>query len=346
MSWYNTQGSCQEFVLFSKAKYIRNIAKQSFCPLIDAKRGAETFSKLESILQKNGFRGEKAPAGVTPHMLSLAEKQLIERDLVYSERSRALYLNEPCNLLVSLGGDNYITISSVISGLQINEARNMASEAEELIDREIAFAYLEGIGYLSPDPYECGSGLCFSSALYLPSLRLSDGQDAMLSSLFSKGMSLTPMLASKENSGDLYILTYSPHYLCDEESAAEFFKEAILQITEGERSKLCIITKNKEKTIHQRARRALGELLYSDVLNEAEMLTLLSEIRLCRCVCDKDADDLPNITTVNYLCAEGLNYSVIASSKEKCNSEEELCRARAILVKGYIEHKNEVAHVK
>jgi len=143
MSWYNTQGPLCDHVLFSRVRYVRNIAKQSFYPLIDQKRGAEVTARLDAILSKSGFHSERVAPGVSAQILSLSEKQFVSRDFVYSEKPRALYLNEPCNMIVSVGGDNYISISSVVSGAAISEARNMAAGAEELIDREIAFAYLE-----------------------------------------------------------------------------------------------------------------------------------------------------------------------------------------------------------
>ncbi len=346
MSWYNTQGPSGDHVLFSKVRYIRNIAKQSFYPLADAKRGSEAFSRLDSILQKNGFRGERLGGGITPQILSLAEKQFVESDFVYSDKPRALYLNEPCNLIVSLGGENYINITSVISGANIGEARNMASGAEELIDREISFAYTEGIGYLSPSPSDCGSGVELSSALYLPSLRLSDVRDTLFFSLSALGMSLRPMFTTKENEGDLYILSYKPHYLSCEESATEHFARTVSLIVENEKRRLCMITKNIDKNIFNSARRALGVLLYSDTLSEQEMLRLFSEIRLCLSTSESGIDSLPKIQSINYLTAEGLSASTVVSAKEKCESHEECDKARAALVKEYIQHKNEVKNVK
>jgi len=346
MSWYNTQGPCQNHVLFSKVKYVRNVEKQNFYPLADSKRSADTFTKLDAILQKNGFRSEKITSGVTPYVLSLAERQFIERDFVYSDKPRALYVNDPCNLLVSLGGDNYVTVSSVVSGLNVNEARNMASGAEELIDGEIAFTYSESVGYLSPSPSECGSGVVFSSAIYLPSIRLSGQTNPLLSSLHAIGMSLSPMFAEEDNPGDIYILSYSPHYLCDEGAAAEHFAQTVLSISENEKTRICMTAKDNDKNIFTTALKALGILTYSDVLSESEMLSLLSDIRLCVCTAQNKTDALPGIQTLNYLVAEGLNCSVIVSSKEGCASQTDCDRARAKLVSSYIKHKNEVTNVK
>ena len=345
MSWYNTKGPYSDYVLFSKVRYIRNIAKQPFYPLSDTKRNSEAMSRLDTLLSKNGFRCERPSVGVTPALLALAEKQLVERDFVWSDKPRALYLNEPCNLIVAVGGDNLVSISSVVSGAAIGEAKNMASGAEELIDRDITFAYLEGVGYLSPRYADCGSGLFLSSALYLPSIRRSDAAVSLFASLSSIGMSLSPMFCGKDES-DLYILSYCPHPLCNEESAVKHFGDTVISIIEEEKRRLGMILKNSDKTIFESARRALGILTYCTSLTQSEMMRLLSDIRLCLCSFEGATDALPSIQTLNYLSAEGLDASVTASSKEKCRSLADADRARAILASSYIEHTNEVKNVK
>ncbi len=345
MSWYNTSGALQNYVLFSKVRYTRNISKYNFYHLLDQKRTDELTARLDSILTGNGFRGERVTMGVNPSILSLAEKQFVERDFVYSQKPRALYLNEPCNLLVAIGGESLINISSIFSGLSIAEAKNMASGAEELIDRELPFAYLDTIGYLSPDPDKCGSCLSFSAALYLPSLRLSC-DNLTLSKLVPRDMSLTPFFADGENSGDLYILSYIPHYLSNEDDDARHFTEYVKSVCEQEKVKLELIYKKSAADLQNEAMRALGALLYSSFISENELFSYLSSIRLCRCASGETPSALPPITALNYLTAEGLSASVISSAKEKCDSLTDCDKARASFVRAYIEHKKEVSNGK
>ncbi len=344
MSWYNTQGPSSDLVPFSRVRYIRNIAKQTFTPRLDAKRSSDTASRLDSILTKNGFHSERPAAGVTLQMLSLAEKQFVTRDLVYSDKGRILYLNEPCNLVLTVGGDNYISIASVMSGTSVGEARRTAAVAEELIDRELSFAYVDGIGYLSPNPDECGSGLEFSTALYLPSVRRGAGS-IRVSSLAPSGMTLTPMFSGKDES-DLYILSYIPHYLCDEDSATRYFAGAVEAIATEEKARLAALTKDREREIYNSARRALGLLVYSERVSEHEMLSLLSDIRLAICSSDVCRDSLPTPQTLNYLLGEGLSASVCCAAREKCECADDCDKARALFISSYIEHKNEVKNVK
>ncbi len=336
-------GPCQNYVLFSKVRYIRNLAKHNFSHLLDQKRAQEAASKLDSILTANGFSGESTVSGVNPAILSLAERQLVERDFVYSDRQRALYLNDPCNLVIAIGGEELISISSVVAGLSVIEAKNMASEAEERIDSEMPFAYSERIGYLSPDLASCGSGITFSAALYLPSLRLQGDTEALRECLRSLGMTVTSMFAHNKNCGDLYIISYTPHFLADEDAAAVHFSDTVASIAEKEKSRLGMIFSGKDKIIYEGARRALGSLLFCESISESEMLTHLSSIRLFHCLSADNKATLPSVSELNFLSAEGLDASVTATSKEICASMEDCERIRASLLTRYIEHKSEVS---
>ncbi|MBE6646140.1 MAG: hypothetical protein E7611_00700 [Ruminococcaceae bacterium] len=341
MSWYNTSGPCPNYVLFSKVRYVRNPAKRNFPHLIDQKRSQELSLKLESILTSNGFRGENTVTGINPAILSLAERQLVERDFVYSERSRALYLNDPCNIVISVGGSDLISISSVVAGLSVIEAKNMASRAEETVDREIPFAYNERVGYLSYSCADCGSGLTLSAAMFLPSLRLIGGKEDLDGRLQALGMQLMPMFTYED--GDLYIISYKPHFLADEDSAAVHFSDTVSAIAEKERNALGMFFSGKGKIIYAAARRALGSLLYAESMSEHEMLSHVSSIRLCHCLSEEaQSSSLPSVSELNFLCAEGLSASVIATSNEACTSNEECERMRSTLISRYIERKKEV----
>ncbi len=90
MSWFNTLGPCPNYVLFSKVKYIRNLAKLPFYRSADPKRLEEETSRIDKILVSNGFKGEKIASGRSAYLLSLAEKQFVDNEFIDSELSRTV----------------------------------------------------------------------------------------------------------------------------------------------------------------------------------------------------------------------------------------------------------------
>ena len=343
MSWYNTEGNNADFVLFSKVKYIRNISKMPFYQLADPKGIQDVTTKIDGILSRNGFKGEKIANGRNKSVYSLAEKQFVDLSFINSELSRTIYLNEPCNLLVLLGGKNFISIQSILPGQAIADAKNTASGAEEMLDCELDFAYHDKLGYLSPNIYECGSGLEFSSALFLPSIRDSNSYEIIRSELSRRNIFIYPLFNTNPDTSGIYIVKYSPSYLADENIATDYFVLAIEKIIEFEKQNQSIIYKNKSKIILDNAHRALGTLLYSQSISEDELLSLTSAIRLSRAFCsEENTSTLPSSSDLNFLITEGLSNSILINSNTKCSSVGECNELRSKLVKQYIKSKNNI----
>lgn len=335
MSWFNTLGPCPNYVLFSKVKYIRNLAKLPFYRSADPKRLEEETSRIDKILVSNGFKGEKIVAGRSAYLLSLAEKQFVDNEFIDSELSRTVYLNEPCNLLAALGGRNLITVSSLMSGLAITEAKNIARGVEELLDRSVDFAYDERIGYLSGDICRCGSGMELSCALFLPSLRRECSYDALRSTLMTRNLSLRPMMS--RGGCDFYILCHTPHHLADEEETCIFFTRAAEELVAYEQARERIIFSRSGNDIDDGAFRASAILSYASQLGEDELISLLSDIRLSLSLSGESKHpNLPAILDLNFMMAQGLSCSVISSSGNKCTNEREINELRAQLIGRYM----------
>ncbi len=332
MSWFTNEGKRPKHVIFSKAGYVRSIFGLPFTKRLGEKNTASLYKKIDSILTQNGFRKETLPDGYSLHALSLAEKGFIDRDLLSATGQRTVYFNEPCSLSVAIGGKDIISIRSLISGLAVSDARNIASGAEELLDRELEFAYYDHLGYVSAIPSLCGSGAVFSSLIYLPALHSCGEIDSIRLLCAESGSRLEPAFTYPDNCGDLYTLSYSPSYLCDEVAAAEGFSSLTESIVERESELERMIFSDSGKIIIDKAWRAYGQMLYARRLSEHDMLSLFSSIRFALCASDADAK-LPPISTkdMNLLLGEGLNASC-AFNRQSCASEEDCQEARAEFV--------------
>ena len=332
MSWFTNEGKRPHHVIFSKTGYVRNIFGLPFTKRLGEKNTATIYKKIDSILTKNGFRKEILPDGDSLHALSLAEKGFIDRDLLSASGQRAVYFNEPCSLSVAIGGKDIISIRSLLSGLSVSDTRNIASSVEELLDRELEFAYYDHLGYVSATPSLCGSGAVFSSLLYLPALRSTQEIDSVRILCAESGGRLDPAFTYTDNCGDLYTLSYSPSHLCDESAAADGFSSLAECIIDREYELERMIFTDSGKIIIDKAWRAYGQMLYARRLAEDEMLTLLSSVRFALAVADGDAK-LPPLTVkdMNLMLGEGLNASC-AMTRQSCASEDDCQEARAEFV--------------
>lgn len=328
MSWFNTEGRCPHHVIRSSTRYIRNLTAIPFKKKANATDLGRILESVDTLLSANGFRKEEIPAEASALLSAFAEKQFADKELLLAEGERAIYLNEPCNLSVAVGGRDLISIRAILSGRAIQEAKNIASGAEELLDHEFEFAYSPELGYLSPDPHTCGSGEEFSSLLYLPALSHQKRIEEMRQSCRGFGADLSPYLCGNENAGDLFTLSYIPTHTQSENEAVERFDRLTEKLIELEKQAERMISAERSKLIDDRAHRAFGILCYAKRISEAELLSLISDIRLFLAIGGEGAQFDLSCTDLNYLLAEGMSFSVIARNGG-CGSSEECESLRA-----------------
>ncbi len=335
MSWFNTEGNRPYHAIYTQTKYIRNLSSLAFVSP-DAKQLDTEMQRIEKIMVENGFKRENIPDGVCSQALSLAEKGFVGVDFCKSESSRALYLNEPCNLAVSIGEGELITIRSLLSGLAVTESKNIAAGAEELLDSEFEFAYSERHGYLSSNPRLSGSGAEFSALLYLPAISKSNKAEQIKETCDALGARLHQAFMHVDNAGHLYRLSYVPSHASSEESEAATFSSLAEKIIECERSLERIIFSGQNKIITDRAMRAVGILSYATIIGEDELLSLLSDIRLPLALGIELVDFKIDCVKLDEILAECLNASVIAGSSLPCTSIGECNALRAEKLKNIL----------
>ena len=339
MSWYDTHEQQNTHILWSKVRYMRNVASLPFFPLgKDNSNKLEKFStKLANLMKVNGFHDHNLPKGICAEALSLAEKQFIDYSFAMYDDSRSLYFNEPCSLTIYSGGDFHINVQALLSGMSLCEAHKIAAEAEELCDREFNFAYSDKLGYLASDIALCGSGLELSLCLYLPAARHGTRYSDMQREVAAHGATLSPFLAKYDNAGDLYVLSYLCPHSFDEKKSISDISLLVNRLIESEISLERMLFSNKCTIICDRAWRSLGLLSAAKSIGEDELLSLASRIRLALVLDITRADAPPcSVSLLNTLVCEGLNSSVASMSGTDCTSLDD-CRAyRAIHVKNHL----------
>ena len=331
MSWFNTEGYRPHHVIYTQTKYIRNLSALPFASS-DAKLLEDEMQRIDKVMTENGFKRENIPDGNCPQALSLAEKGFVGIDFCENESVRALYLNEPCSLAISIGDSDLITIRSLLSGLAVAESKNVAAGAEELLDGEFEFAYSDAFGYLTSLPSSSGSGTELSVLLYLPALT-SVSAERVKETCASSGARFTRAFAYESNADHLYRLSYVPKRFEDENREVIHFTSLVERIIELEKGLERIVFTGQDKAIIDKAMRAMGILLFATVICEEEMLSLLSDVRLALTL-GLEYESL-KITSVKLgeILAECLNASIIASSAIPCVDMDECNALRAERIK-------------
>ena len=337
MSWYNTSESTNPYILWSRVRYMRSLASLPFHRCESNPKVTLEYEKnnarLEKIMTENGFHKHEGASLDSIEALALAEKQFVSAAFASRNADGALYFNEPCSLAIYTHAGSFITVQALLGGAAFSEAHKIASEAEELLDREFDFAFSDKLGYLSPEISACGSGIELSCALYLPSARHGSRSQEIRNEISAFGATISPFFSRYENSGDIYTVSYIPAFGSCEDDEVTGFARFIDSLVEKERVQDRIIFACRSTLIIDKAYRALGILAYAKMIDEEEMASLLSKIRLALCLDDtKDDAPISDISFINLLFTESLNASVIAASGGVCAGFDECKAIRARLL--------------
>ena len=317
MAWYN--GNVTNYhVMWSRVRIYRNIHGMEFSPVWDHKKALNIMNKATMLLEKNGFHLSDDP---TPKgYMKYAEIGYADKGFVESDSDRMLYMNEPCNLAIALGGEDFICISSILPSLAIREAYNDAREAELMLDLEIDFAYDENMGYISPAPTRTGHGVVFSVNLFLPALSGLSEIKRIVKKAASHGYRMYPMTTYEDNPGGFYVIEYAPDIyvgLNDAERKISDFAKYVISLEKDFEGRVF----GDNIALLNKAWRSVGILEYGSTLAESEMLSLISNIRLTHCLgCSEKLPYLIDIGSLNTLQTELMNTYIYS---DICDGEVE-----------------------
>lgn len=332
MSWFSTEGKCPHHVIRSEVGYIRNLEAIPFAHKAGEKELERYLSLCEALLEKNGFSTESSSPLSRSHLLALAEKGFVDPDAAEC-RQVSVFFNQPCNLAVTLGGIDLLNIRAVVGGKAVLEAQSISLEAEEMLDRELDFAYSTDFGYLSPIPHRCGSGELFSALVFLPAARYFGEISAIRQLCSSHGAFICSLSQSSDTPCDLFTVTYTPHRLCDHRSDARGFEMLLDSLISREKLLEEQLFSSSANQLCDKALRALGTMLYAARLEEDELLSFTSSIRLC--LANGDGKLPMSLISLNRILAEGLNCSV-ADENPSASSQDDLDVLRASTVKAIL----------
>lgn len=281
MSWYTVPGVDQDAVLHTQIQIFRNLCNTPFPSRMEADAAVELIDKVGGVLSGNGFHKVDFTDVSRVTAYAYAEQQYITPEFLRKSLVHALYLNEPCNLSVSLCDDDHIHIRSLMPGLSLKDAFNSAYKIEGLLDTHFDFAFDRDLGYLTQHPSCLGNAMTISVLLFLPALSLCDRIPALSRHVHDAGFCLSPLCGEDEHAlGFLYRISTRSSFGLDEQTVCDHMEKAVRQIVDSERSRRKALPTELLDTLMDRALRAKGILRCAHLLSIGEYVELSSYLRL------------------------------------------------------------------
>ena len=275
MSWYHIPGCEQDVAVCTRVRLSRNLEDFPYPARLDPARAREIIGRVGAVLEKNGFSRQDFSEMTRSAAYTMAERQYVSASALSESLPHALFLNEPCNLAVTVCAEEHIRLQSIRPGLELRDAAAGAFEVEAILDKALSFAFDERLGYLTRDPADLGTGLRAAVLLCLPVLE-TIGQCRPL----AQSLERTGQYLRRCGDSGLYLLSHRASAGIGEESLISALDASARHIIAAEREARATLDGEERERLVDRVLRTHAILRVARRLSEDELPSMLSDLRL------------------------------------------------------------------
>ncbi|MBP3665990.1 MAG: hypothetical protein J6K29_02950 [Clostridia bacterium] len=280
MSWYHIPGNQQDVAVFTRITIARNLSGHPFPSRLDAAGARAVLEAVGGVFERNGFTRTDPGTLSRTAAEALAEKRYVSPRFIAESLPHALFLNEPCNLAVTVCEDDHIRIRCILSGLALKDAYEGAGRVETLLDSALELAFDEKLGYLTANPTELGTALRGSVTVCLPMLGGAGRVEALSRSLEQTGLCLRGSTVDPVAAGWLYRIYNRTTLGQTEEEVLNALEGTVQHLIEAERQAREGISGTEREKLTDRILRAEGILRHAHMIPISELPSLLGLMRL------------------------------------------------------------------
>lgn len=327
MSWYHIPGQQQDVAVSTCVRLTRNLTGYPFPARLDAPGAKAVIEAVGAVLEKNGFIRTELAEVSRSAAESLAEKGFITPRFIRESLPHALFLNDPCNLAVTVCGEDHLCIQCLLSGMTLQDAFEGASKAESLLDSGLELAFDGRLGYLTADPTRLGNAMDSSVVLLLP--LLGGKTDTVARRLSRRGIVMESCGGDGAGTGWLFRLSHRGGGGMTEAESLALLEGAAQSVMDAERSARDRLTGEERDRMTDRILRAEGILRHAHMLSAHELFGLLGLLRLGAAMGVTAGIRVEDLTA---LLIEAMPATLTAEVKTppKNDTERDILRARVV----------------
>ena len=210
---------------------------------------------------------------------SLVEKGLIDEFTANNENTSIL-VNDDENICVILNSMDHFEIQVFASGMETENAFNLAKEIDEKFDKSFDIAKSKKYGYLTSSPINVGTGLNAECTVHLPGLVKTGNIRKIAHNVDSFGLNFEEVYSNRNTSvGDIYKISNKQTLGISEETIINNLKAITDKIIEQERQARKILGKNQIE-LEDMVYRDFGILSNARKIKWQEAMELMSNVKM------------------------------------------------------------------
>jgi protein arginine kinase len=280
--WANNENAIW---LASSISIFRNVEKYKFPGKLDVERRKQIITILSQELCAN-------PALQEPKLLKaedldgyekeyLVEHFLSNQSFHQAHTGEGFIVDKPGTLLIALNMRNHLHFEWLDIKGELENSWNQLVKIDSALGKAVNYAYSPKYGFLTADPFQCGTALQVTVFLQLAALIHTDKINDILENLIDDSLAVTGLQGSPtEIIGDILALQNQYTLGVTEENILSSLRSVTTKLMVEEHAARSKIRQEMSPILKDKVSRAYGILIHSYQIETVEALNAISLLKL------------------------------------------------------------------
>lgn len=301
--WLKGTGPHADIVISSRVRLARNLQQFPFPHWANKKQAEQVLTKVLEVVKASEFL-QSSTVFILSDMDSVDKQFLVERHLMSIEQaqkknSKAVIIEPEEIISIMVNEEDHIRIQVMQSGFNLFEAWNIINRIDDVLAKQLNFAFLPEWGYLTACPTNAGTAMRGSVMLHLPALVMTRQINRVLAAIAKLSFTTRGLYGEgTQATGNFFQISNQVSLGRNEEELIESINSLIRQIIEQEQQARQVLLAKERAVLEDRINRSLGILRSARIISSQETTELLSMVRLG---CDLDLLEDIDRRTINEL---------------------------------------------
>ncbi len=283
--WLKGEGPLSDIVISSRIRLARNVAKYPFPHWASKEREDVVLNMvLDAVKKLSQFKNVLAFKLVDLDNVDkqfLIERHLMSHELALRSNHKALILTEDEVVSLMVNEEDHLRLQVMKSGFNLDGAWKISDEIDTALSKELDFAYLADLGYLTACPTNTGTGMRGSVMLHLPALVMTKQINRILAAVAKLSFNVRGLYGEgTQASGNFFQVSNQVSLGLSEADIISNIKSVIRQIADQEQAARKNLLAHHLSRLQDRVFRAFGILENAHIISSNETIELLSMVRV------------------------------------------------------------------
>lgn len=283
--WLKGTGPESDIVISTRVRLARNVQGELFVNRASPPQRGKLEKELREAIEAAGILSKVLYFGMDAaselDRAFLVERHLISRDLAVGEGARGVAVNPSENVSIMVNEEDHLRIQVIKSGLQTRPTWSRINRIDDMLEKQVAYAFSPQLGYLTACPTNVGTAMRVSVMMHLPALVITKEIERVFYAVSKINLAVRGLFGEgSQAASDFFQISNQIALGRTEEQILQTIEGVIPNIIEYERRSRDALLRESRAKLEDRVWRAYGTLKYAHLISSEETMEKLSSLRL------------------------------------------------------------------